>query len=84
VVRVTIQSNQHFAQPRSAQECQRPSVLPKYGHLFLPSGGDDFSPLVAIFSPHLVGGGRVQVRAFTPLPAVAWGEAVAVLRSRAG
>jgi hypothetical protein len=42
------------------------------GHLFLPDYGHVFSPLAAIFSPQHVGAAGVQVRAFTPLPAVAW------------
>ena len=51
--------------------------LPTGGHLiphwwpsFLPAGGHQISPPVAIVSPQQ-GLGRVQVRGFTPLPAVA-------------
>jgi hypothetical protein len=44
--------------------------IPHWWPSFLPTGGHHFSPLVAIESPHL-GGRGVQVRGFTPLPAVA-------------
>ena len=54
------------------RRCQRPSVSPQLWPSFLPNRGHDFSPLVAIFSPHHVGAAGFQVSGFTPLPEVAW------------
>ncbi len=64
------------AQERIAQalsKCQWPSGSPQLRPSFLPARGHDFSPLVAIKSPHQgFWVGSRQVRGLTPLPAVAW------------
>jgi hypothetical protein len=59
--------------------CQRPSVSPHPRPSFLPGGGHDFSPLVAIFSPHHVGARSGLAQGLHPLAGGRLGEPVAVL-----
>ena len=59
--------------------CQRPSISPRLRPSFLPIRGHDFSPLVAIFSPHHMGAAAGLGQGLHPLAGGRLGESVAVL-----